>query len=223
MKKMQQSRSDILLDKEIFRSEQKVKPELVFWFDAPPLRLVYIGRFVRSTKGIDVLIDAMEGIIGDNWRLDLVGGYGEFKDSTIVWAEKHPNVNFLGTWPPDKISKCIAQYDVCVVPSRYDGWNVVTDEVINAGVDVIITDAAASDELIEASGAGIVVAADDVNALRKAIQFIIDNPEVADPWKEKAKEYLPKISSESVGNYLIEVLEYTFLNETRLRPVCSWL
>ena len=28
--KMQQSRSDILLDKEIFRSEQKVKPELVF-------------------------------------------------------------------------------------------------------------------------------------------------------------------------------------------------
>jgi glycosyltransferase involved in cell wall biosynthesis len=47
------------------------------------LRLLYVGRFARSTKGLDVLLKALEKIAGDNWRIDLVGGYGEYKDYTI--------------------------------------------------------------------------------------------------------------------------------------------
>ena len=187
------------------------------------LRLLYVGRFARSTKGIDILINAINGIKGDSWRLDLVGGYGEFKDATINWAENNPNVCFRGIWPSDEICKRITQYDVCIVPSRFDGWNVVINEALSAGVGVISTDAAVSNELVEASGAGMVVPAGEVEALGQAIQMVIDNPGLADSWKVKAKAYSPRIRPESVGNYLIDVLEFTFIDPTRPRPVCPWL
>lgn len=187
------------------------------------LRLLYVGRFARSTKGVDVLIHAADGLRGDNWHLDLVGGYGEFKDDTIEWAEKHPNVSFCGTWPSDEISRRVTQYDVCVVPSRYDGWNVVANEAICAGIGLIITDAAGSDDLVRTSGAGTIVPAGDANALRQAIQQVIDDPSIANTWKEKALAYSPRIRPECVGRYFVDVLEYSFLKNTGARPECPWL
>jgi glycosyltransferase involved in cell wall biosynthesis len=190
---------------------------------AGPLKILYIGRFTKSTKGIDVLIEAVDGLKGNKWKLELVGGYGDFKDFTISWAKKNPNVLFGGTWPSSEVCKRITQFDVCLVPSRFDGWNVVTNEALRAGVGVIISDAAASDDLVKASGAGIVVPAGNVVALRTAIQRVIDNPSLADSWKEKARAYSHKITSESVGRYFMDVLEYTFLDPTRPRPQCPWL
>jgi len=187
------------------------------------LRLLYVGRFARSTKGIDVLIHAADGLAGNKWRLDLVGGYGEFMEDTIKWATKHPNVSFCGTWPSDEVSRRMTQYDVCVIPSRYDGWNVVANEAICAGVGLIITDAAGSDDLVRASGAGTIVPAGDANALRQAIQQVIDDPGIAKTWNTKAIAYSPRIRPESVGRYFIDVLDYTFLNNTGPRPECPWL
>jgi glycosyltransferase involved in cell wall biosynthesis len=188
-----------------------------------PLRLLYVGRFGRSTKGVDVLIHATDRLVGGNWHLDMVGGYGDLKDFTIAWAAKHPNVSFLGTWPSNEICQRITHYDLCIVPSRFDGWNVVVNEAIHAGVGVIASDEAVSSELVKASGAGVVVSAGDVGALRKAIQHVIDAPALADSWKEKARAYSPRIASESVGRYFMDILEYTFLEPSRPRPECPWL
>ncbi len=202
-------------------TENQIMPTLSA--DDKKLRFIYIGRFSKATKGIDVLMQAFDRITGDNWRLDLVGGYGADKDETIAWAQKHPNVSFRGTWPSSEICQRITQYDVCVIPSRFDGWNVVTNEALCAGVGIIITDAAVSDDLVRASGAGIVVPSGDVHSLQKAIQMVIDSPDLAESWKYRARSYSPRIKPDQVGHYLMDVLEYTFLNRTLPRPECPWL
>lgn len=187
------------------------------------LRLVYVGRFARWTKGIDILIHAVDGLRGDKWRLDLVGGYGEFRDYAIKWAQENPNVRFRGTWPSNEVCQRMSEYDICIVPSRFDGWNVVVNESIHAGVGVIVTDETVSHDLIRASGAGVVVPAGNADALREEIQRVIDDPRIANKWKKKAVAYSPRIRSDSVGRYLIDVLDYTFLSSTGPRPECPWL
>lgn len=188
-----------------------------------PLRLLYVGRFVRATKGVDVLVASVESGLNGNWRLDLVGRHGEYEQTIIAWAKDHPKVSYLGVWPSGEVVTRIANYDVCLVPSRFDGWGLITNEAIHAGVGVIVTDAAASCDLVKASGAGMVIPAGNVNALRMALQQVIDNPGLAELWKKRAREYAPGITSESIGRYLMEVLKYTFVNPALPRPKCPWL
>lgn len=187
------------------------------------INMLYIGRFSKSTKGLDILIDAVNKLTGEYWHLDLVGGYGEMRDVALAWAEKQAKVDFIGKWPSSEVSQRMTAYDFCIVPSRFDGWNVVTNEALRAGIGVIASDAAVSDDLIRASGAGTVVPAGSVDALREAIQRVIDNPAIAEAWKERARAYSPRISSETVGRYLMDILEYAFIDPTRPRPECPWL
>lgn len=187
-----------------------------------PIKILYIGRFARSTKGIDILINAFNLLNSSEWRLSLVGGYGEYKDFTINWANKMQNVEFLGTWPSDKVTEKISDYDLVIVPSRFDGWNVVTNEAIRAGVGVIASNETVSHELIEASKAGIVFDAGDVNELYSILSNVMNESELINVWKERAEIYSHKITSEVVGMYLIELLEYIFINKSGEKPSCPW-
>lgn len=188
-----------------------------------PVKILYVGRFARSTKGIDILIKAFNKIENDNWVLNLVGGYGEYKNPTITWANNHSNVQFLGTWSSDEVAEKISQYDLVIVPSKFDGWNVIVNEALLAGVGVIASNAAVSHELIETSGAGMVVRAGDVYSLQNSIQSVLNQPDILNTWKDKAKTYSKRISSEVVGDYLIDILDYTFINSSKNKPSCPWL
>lgn len=187
-----------------------------------PLRLLYLGQFLKR-KGIGVLIRAMDRKLVGDWRLDLVGRNGDCEKKAVEWAKRHPKVSYLGIWPYNEVGCRIAQYDLCVVPSEFDGWAYFTNEALHAGVGVIVTEGAASFDLIKASGAGLVVPAKDHEALRKAIQTAIDDPSLAESWKEKARKYSAKITSEVVGQYLKNVLEFSFVDPSVPRPECSWL
>lgn len=187
------------------------------------IRFIYVGRFDRRAKGVDILLQAFDRTQRTNWHLDLVGGYGEYADAVINWAKKCPRATFAGTWPSDEIVSRMAEYDVCLVPNRIDGWNVTVNEAIHAGIGVITTHEAVSDEMITASGAGLVVPGNDLAAFRAAIESVLDTPRQTDIWKEKARAYEPRISSKSVGDYAIAVLDNVFLDPSLPRPQCPWL
>lgn len=187
------------------------------------VRFLYVGRFFHKTKGTDVLMKASMLLKGDNWKLDLVGGYGSDADEVIKWTEKQEKVSYIGTWPSDEVGQNMMNYDVIIVPSRYDGWNLLPNEAIAAGIGTIVTDKAVSDEMITASGAGEVVPASDVKALANAMQKVIDNPIMINDWKSKAVKYSPYISSEVVGEYFIDILDYAFSDNIKFRPKCPWI
>jgi len=189
----------------------------------PDLRMLYVGRFARATKGIDTLMDAIDLLPTGSWRIDLVGGYGEYRDRTIRWANERPNATYVGPWPADEICQRMLDYDLIVVPSRFDGWNVVVNEAIQAGRAIVSTDQAVSDEMVRASGAGHVVPADDPRALASVLQDAIDDPQKVRGWQQSARLYAPRVSSASVGRYLVDVLDHVFLEAQGSRPECPWL
>lgn len=186
------------------------------------VKFLYVGRFNYATRGIDILMDACKNLPTANWHFDMVGGYGDEAEEIIAWANEHKNVSFLGTWPADDVGKNMQKYDVYVLATKADGWNAQLNEALNAGMGVICTDEAVSDEMVTASGAGIVVRAVDSTALHNALKTAIENPQLVKEWKEKAKAYRHRIKGDMVGDYLIDILDYTFYDKEK-KPSCPWL
>ncbi len=185
------------------------------------LKILYIGRFDYAAKGVDILLQAINGIDG-NYSLDLVGGYGANAEEVINAVKNNPKINYLGTWDSNSVVNNMKEYDVCIVPSRYDGWNMTPYQAINAGIGCVVSDNIGSQELIHNSKSGVVFPAGDCDSLRKAIQMIINNQNIVCEWKENAVKYCDRISVSTVGNYFIQCLEYAFLG-AKEKPQCPWL
>ncbi|MEG1252679.1 MAG: glycosyltransferase family 4 protein [Erysipelotrichaceae bacterium] len=188
-----------------------------------PVKLLYIGRFDATAKGVDILMSAIDKLErNESWQLDMVGGYGEIKDEVIDWCDHTDNVRYLGTWKSDEVCNKMCEYDLCIVPSRYDGWNLTPNQAINSGIATIITDESGSNELIEYSDSGFVIEANSVNALHEALLTVINNPSLLKKWKTNSLNYKEKISSKQVGKYFIDILEYSFGEENKSKPICPW-
>lgn len=185
------------------------------------VRLLYVGRFSYRTKGVDVLMRACE-LEPQGYQLDMVGGYGDKAEEVRRWTERRRNVRYLGTWPADEVGKRIQEYDAVVVPTRYDGWNLLVNEAVLAGVGVIVTNGAVSHEVIEQSGAGLVVAHGDARALASAIRQVVDHPDLLSEWQQRAAEFAPRISPPVVGQYMIDIIDHAVYGVGH-RPKCPWI
>ncbi|WP_091024704.1 glycosyltransferase family 4 protein [Nocardioides szechwanensis] len=189
-----------------------------------PTRFIYVGRLDQANKGVDMLLEAFMDQRRSDFRLDIVGGYGDMLEEVQDAARQDSRITFLGIWEPHEVVRNMSRYDVCVVPSRYDGWNVIVNQAINAGLGCIVTDGATSDELVEVSGAGIVIPRNDQRALNQAVQEVLDAQHMVEHFKRAALAYRTSISPDVVGQYMIDVLRHVFdLGGAAGRPICPWL
>lgn len=187
-----------------------------------PVKMIYIGRFDYIIKGLNTLLEAITRVKG-NYSLDLVGGYGKNRKEVLENISHLPYVNYIGIWNNTEIVEKLNKYDVIIVPSNLDGWNLHCNMAIKAGIAAITTDGAVSDELISACGNGLVIPAGDIPAMTKALQKIIDKPQLLNIWKNKITKYVDSISNLSVAQYMVDVIEYTVLKTNPNRPKCPWV
>jgi glycosyltransferase involved in cell wall biosynthesis len=152
-----------------------------------------------------------------------VGGHGDLVEDVETWAATKDNVTVAGAATPEEVREAMARHDVLIVPSRFDGWNVVVNEAIYAGRGVIVTDEAVSHEMVDVSGAGIVVRARSARRLADAMQRLINDPSLARKWGNRAVQYAPLISPDSVGRYLFESLQAVMTKAPATYGTPPWL
>ena len=128
-------------------------------------------------KGIDVLIEAFARV--QRGRLVLIGD-GDERPRLEALVEERGLVDrvlfagwLTGPWT--------AQWalDALVVPSRSEGFGLVVVEAMLAGIPVVATDVGGLPELIEQEKTGLLVPADDPDALAGAIARVIDDRDQA--------------------------------------------
>ena len=123
---------------------------------------LYVGRLERE-KGLDVLVDAMEGVRG---HLVLVG-------SGPLEPELRSRARVVGQLSRDELVPWYAAADVLVLPSRSEPWGMTLNEGAAAGLPLVATDAVgAAHDLIEPGVNGFRVPAEDAAALREALQTL---------------------------------------------------
>ena len=156
---------------------------------------LFCGQMI-ARKGVDVLLEAFSSL-DENARLLLAGREAELP---ALLAAVPPSVRerivYAGFQPPEELPRFFAQADVFILPSRYDGWGVVVNQAIGAGLPVICSDmVGAGHDLVDDGVNGLKFRAGDVASLASAMQRFLSTPESIDKWgaasREKAREYSP--------------------------------
>jgi glycosyltransferase involved in cell wall biosynthesis len=129
--------------------------------------LLALGR-LHPAKAFDVLLDAMAGVPGAHlW----IAGEGELRgalEAQIGRLGLNDRVRLLG-WRDDRLD-LLATADLCVFPSRYEPFGIVSIEAWAARLPLVATRSAGPGALIEDGADGLLVPIDDAPALAAAIR-----------------------------------------------------
>lgn len=183
------------------------------------LRCVYVGRISKQYKGVDVLGEAVKNI--ENISLDVYGGYGDYVEEFQNILKSVPVVHYHGQIQHDRIIDQLGEYDVAIVPSKYDGWNLLVNQAIQAGIAVICSNNCGSDELVVYSKAGMIFKNYNVHDLKEKIEILMENKEMLKCMKKNAENYRTKILPESVAVYFVDIIKFLF-GEKEDIPICPW-
>ncbi len=168
-----------------------------------PLRFLYCGQLIKR-KGVDLLLEAFARLINEGENATLTfAGEGPLREE--LEASLSPavseKVDFLGFCPVDDLPVIFSESDVFLLPSRHDGWGVVVNQAVAAGMPVIATDqvGAANDLLIPCEN-GFRIEAESSTAIYEAMKYFIVNPESVVAFAERSREIAETVSLECAVN-----------------------
>jgi poly(glycerol-phosphate) alpha-glucosyltransferase len=145
-----------------------------------PIAILFCGQMIER-KGVDLLLHAFDRLIqtGLKLRLLLVGREAELPQmmqSLSIAARQQ--IDYAGFQAPEDLPQFFRQADLFVLPSRYDGWGVVMNQALGAGLPIICSDAVgAAPDLVESGVNGCIVPAGDAEALYQAMLDYLQAPQ----------------------------------------------
>lgn len=133
-------------------------------------RLLFVGR-LSYQKNLFNLLEAFEGV---SYGLDIIGD-GDLKSSLEEYVSCHDvDINFLGKFPNETLSKVIIDYPVFILPSLYENNPKSLLEAMACGCAVIGTRVEGIKDIIRHMGNGY-LCDKDAESIRQAIQVVIED------------------------------------------------
>ena len=171
--------------------------------------LLYFGR-IEHEKGIDILLKSFANVHQKfpSLKLHLIGE-GNYLDYSKKLS-KELNINsrtiFCGWKEKQEIQKIMSGCDLCVLPSRIESFGLTIAESMAAGIPVISTTAGAIPEIMKDGETGLLVPPDDIEALKIAIIYALENRDKMQSRAKAAQEKVKKIFSwDSAAKKHIEI------------------
>jgi glycosyltransferase involved in cell wall biosynthesis len=177
---------------------------------------LYCGQMIIR-KGIDILLEAFGRILAENVqaRLQLVGREGALPELLATLpAEARARVHYAGFKAPEELPTIFGEADVFILPSRRDGWGVVVNQALGAGLPVICSDAVgAGYDLITPGVNGEIVPAGNVEALAEAMTKLARSPELRAQYGKAALVTAEKLTPERAAEFWENLVEKIAHNE----------
>lgn len=155
---------------------------------SPPgarLRFLFCGQMIRR-KGVDLLLLAFDSLVRKGYDIELllVGREAELPEFLAqIDTSSSSRIIYEGFKAPEELPDMFARADVFVMPSRHDGWGVVVNQALAAGLPVITSDAVGAGlDLVEDRVNGMTIAAGDAQQLEQAMQTMADDRDLVSNW-----------------------------------------
>lgn len=171
--------------------------------------VVAVGR-LSAQKGFDLLLKALPAVVAEfpGLHLHLVGAGPDEDDLRSMASKWQLPVTFHGQ-RSDAVS-LMAGADLVVAPSRYEGFSNVILEAQAVGTPVVATDCpGAAQEVLGFTGGGVVVPAENIDALVDGMRRVLEAPQRLDRAAVSAatlSNWSPSKVVDSLESFLREVL-----------------
>ncbi len=158
------------------------------------LRIVFVGALIPR-KGVADLATAAALLAARGAPVAIdVYGPGDFVEA--------PALRHRGRIAFGDVSRVVANYDVLVVPSRHDGWAVVVNEAIIAGVPVVASDRTGAGAMIDRWGCGARFAAGDPVALADTLAALAGDPARVAAMRAATHALAAELTPERAARYM---------------------
>lgn len=158
---------------------------------AAAVRILYMGR-LEPYKGVPDLLEAFLGVPHDGPAVEfLIAGSGSLEAEVQEACRRDPRIRSLGQLTGTAVWDAYAVSDLLVLPSRAEGWGLVVNEAMAAGLPVIATDSCGcADDLIRDGVTGLLVPTADPASLTAALVRLARAPEQRARMGAAAREHI---------------------------------
>jgi glycosyltransferase involved in cell wall biosynthesis len=177
---------------------------------AAPRTFFFCGQMILR-KGVDLLLLAFDRLIakGIDARLLLVGREADLPNFLeMVSPVARARIRYEGFQPPESLPEYFGKSDVFVLPSRHDGWGVVINQALAAGMPIITSNTVGAGlDFVENGINGMCVPVDDVDALYGAMETLAINPDLAPQWGKRSRERARDLTPEAGAEKWVRVFD----------------
>lgn len=138
--------------------------------------VLFASKFIERKRAAD-LISAFSRVIKSQTNSCLVfagSGPDEAELRDLANQLCPGRARFIGFQNQTELPSLYAASDIFVLPSEEEPWGLVVNEVMAAGLPVVVTDeVGAAPDLVEGKNTGIVYPCGDIDALASALEMMI--------------------------------------------------
>ncbi|MBC7915809.1 MAG: glycosyltransferase family 4 protein [Pyrinomonadaceae bacterium] len=162
------------------------------------LRLLFVGG-LSQRKGIADLF-AVADKLSTYIDLTIVGR--KTTNNCLALDKELKKHKWIPSLPHNEILSLMQQHDVLVFPSLFEGFGLVITEAMAQGTPVITTDRTVGPDIIDHGHNGWIIEAGSTDALQKAIEDLLVNPDLIQDAGREALETAAKRPWEVYGKEL---------------------
>ena len=172
--------------------------------------VLYVGHISRR-KGIDVLVQAVAKLKSElpNIKLHIVGGGNNRPFAALAKEEGiGKNVIFHGVAKDSLLPSYYKSADICVFPSRHEGFGIVILEAMASGIPVIASDIPSFREIISNGIDGRLFEPEDADALSKEVIALYQDQHLRKELSHNAFEKVSMYSWDKIAEKYISLYKY---------------
>lgn len=187
--------------------DQNTKPNILF-----------VGR-IDNNKNLLPLIKKMHNFENYFNSFNVIGT-GPLKNELNVLIYDRPKFNFIGKVDNSKVYEYMAQADLVILPSLYDGWGAVVNESLSVGTPVLCSKNCGAETLIGGNRGAVFHNINfDYDVIFKKI--ISELPLKIEEREEIINWVKLSISANSAVEYLEKIIRYN-QGSLSIKPIAPW-
>lgn len=179
------------------------------------LKFVSVGSLVQR-KGYDLIVNALQKCKHlDKCELNIIGGGPEEANlkALIDKCQLQDKVFLLGVKTPQEVGRLIADSDCLILTSRRETFGIVYIEAMAKGKPVIATTCGGPESFVNESN-GLLIPAEDVEAITKAIDYMVEHLDQYDG--ESIRHFCyENFSEDAISKQIISLYEEVINNKRK--------
>ncbi len=177
--------------------------------------ILFVSKFQRRKRPLDLLKAYSRLLVETKTEIPtpylLFVGAGEesSKMTEVVRKQGLTHVKIIGFKNQTELPRFYDLCDVFVLPSEYEPWGLVINEVMNAGKPVLVSDkVGAGTDLVKDGVNGYVVKVGDISTLAKRLFEVVTHPELANQMGAESKRRISEWSYAKDASGLVDALRF---------------